>query len=185
MGMYAVNASSGDVLPGCVQYRKANEADTWNKAHMGACGHAPTAARALPVAVCADADAAGCIPPSKLASLTLTLDKPVGCRDGNSTRLRFRGMRCGPGLGFVQWSTVAMLDGAACTFARSGIDRKSNADWVGGCGVTPYNIPMPAVVCTAAQMAAGVGELGITPPASPSPSPLPSTTVEISPRSPR
>ncbi|WIA15899.1 hypothetical protein OEZ85_012648 [Tetradesmus obliquus] len=46
VGMYAVNTTTNEMIPGCLQYRKSPESDPWNVAHMGACGVAPTVAPA-------------------------------------------------------------------------------------------------------------------------------------------
>jgi hypothetical protein len=156
--MYAVNATTNAMIPGCLQYQKVSESDPWNAAHLGACGVAPTAAPNLPVAVCADTDTAGCVSPASLGLLRLTLNRPVACNGDSSRQLILQGSRCGPGLGFVQWSSVLMPDGAGCSYNRSPTDRKFNNDWLGTCGVTPRNMPLPGVVCTTMQAEAGVNE---------------------------
>ncbi|KAF6252012.1 hypothetical protein COO60DRAFT_567314 [Scenedesmus sp. NREL 46B-D3] len=157
-GMYAVNTTTKERLPGCLQYRKPSESDPWNVAHLGACGVGPTVAPNLPVRVCASADAAGCVSPARLALLRLTLKKAVTCNGNSSRQLVLQGSRCGPGLGFVQWSSVLMPDGAGCSFERSPIDHQLNNDWLGTCGAAPRNIPLPGVVCTTVQAEAGVDE---------------------------
>ena len=90
-----------------------------------------------------------CIPADATDEFRARLDSPVRCGGVATSEAVFRGVRCGPGLRWVRWSSITLPEGArGCRFSRSSTDLRWNAQWLGQCGVPPqYNTAMPTRVC--------------------------------------
>ncbi|GBF88068.1 serine protease [Raphidocelis subcapitata] len=179
VGMYAFYASNSSLVPGCVRYRSRRDPDPWNAANFGGCGAAPAVAATLPVRLCAESTMAkrgaaqGCVPPEETDEFRATLEAPVKCGGVSTSAAVFRGVRCGPGLRWVRWSSITLPEGGrACRFSRNVDDARWNAQWLGACGVPPqYNTGMPSRVCTSSPS-------GEAPAAAPAPATAPAPALE-------
>ncbi|KAI8472286.1 MAG: hypothetical protein J3K34DRAFT_457915, partial [Monoraphidium minutum] len=179
LGMYAFYTANSTLVSGCVRYRSRKVGDPYNTANFGACGAPPAAAPQLPSQLCSDAApgrrgsgaAPACLPADGVFEWGAALDAPVKCGGVSTSGATYRGMRCGPGMRYVRWSSVTLPDGGrSCRFSRNSSDLRWNAQWLGQCGVPPqFNMALPARVCAADDAPAPPGT-GAAP--RPSPSPL-------------
>lgn len=86
-----------------------------------------------------------CVDAGSVPSYTVQTSRAL-CSAPSSTRVTFNGVPCGPNNALVQWNTMAPT---GCTsYTRSTLDVKQQADWLGQCGVPPFQIMgMPTRVC--------------------------------------
>jgi hypothetical protein len=182
VGMYAFYASNSTLVAGCVRYRARSEADPANARYFGGCGAPPAAAPQLPTRVCADGALAQKAQPQPCLNVTApamelnaTLDAPVKCGGVSTRAAAYRGMRCGPGLRWVRWSSVTLPEGGrACRFSRNNTDLRWNAQWLGQCGVPPqFAMALPARVCGVPEEAPLPAPSSPWPRTLPRPSPAP------------
>ncbi|KAF6256959.1 peptidase S8/S53 domain-containing protein [Scenedesmus sp. NREL 46B-D3] len=161
-GLFAYDKATGQQLSNCL-YLRARESNATNvRQYFGDCGAAPTMFAGVPTSVCQEGSDASCVDASRVASYTVQTSQPL-CSDARSTRVTFQGVPCGPNNALVQWNTMSPV--GCSSYARARLDVKQQADWLGQCGVPPFQITgMPTRICGRVP---GGGSTPTPPPANP------------------
>jgi len=161
VGMYAFFSTNSSLVPGCVRYRARKDPNPFNAENFGDCSVPPAVADQLPTRLCSESSAKraqqpqpqppqACIPADQTDEWRSKLEEPVRCSGVSTAEAVYRGVRCGPGLRWVRWSSITLPEGGkSCRFSRNSNDPRWNAQWLGQCGVPPqYNTGMPMRVCS-------------------------------------